>query len=208
MELGRLIIDAWREDGILRLQMTPKQIELFLQANMICRRFFSLPLTEKTKCVDERTYSGYTASGEEITNNIQDLPEIFTVMKDISAEDERSDIWEGPHTDCGLTALTGQDSNRGLWVSPPGERNSSRETENDDCSDNEDSGLWVYVPPVEDTLAILLGDMMSYVTLDYVPATLHKVNLSNAERYSRAYFVEPAFDKSGYFSSDSHRGRG
>jgi isopenicillin N synthase-like dioxygenase len=88
-ELGRNIIDSWRKDGIIRLQMTPKQIAIFAKATLVCKRFFNLPLTQKAKCVDERTYSGYTASGEEITNNIEDLPEIFTVMKDLPPEDER-----------------------------------------------------------------------------------------------------------------------
>jgi isopenicillin N synthase-like dioxygenase len=43
---------------------------------------------------------------------------------------------------------------------------------------------------------------MSYLTSGYIPATLHKVTLSNAERYSFAYFHEPSFDKSEYQSSD------
>jgi isopenicillin N synthase-like dioxygenase len=89
IELARYIIDGWRQDGIVRLKMTSKQIEMFRQADTSCRRFFNRSLTEKIRCVDERTYSGYTASGEEITNNIEDLPEIFTVMKDLPPEDER-----------------------------------------------------------------------------------------------------------------------
>jgi 2-oxoglutarate dioxygenase / 2-oxoglutarate/L-arginine monooxygenase/decarboxylase len=102
---------------------------------------------------------------------------------------------KGPHTDYGLIALTAQDSNGGLWVSPPGRTEISQEAQQRPCGDCEEEGTWVYVPPVEDTLAVFPGDMMSYLTSGSVPATLHKVSLSNAERYSFAYFVEPAFNK-------------
>ena len=62
---------------------------MFREVKMICKRFFNLPSAEKAKCFDERTYSGYTGSGEEITSNIEDLPEIFTVMKDLPPDDAR-----------------------------------------------------------------------------------------------------------------------
>jgi 2-oxoglutarate dioxygenase / 2-oxoglutarate/L-arginine monooxygenase/decarboxylase len=104
-----------------------------------------------------------------------------------------ADIYQGPHTDYGLIALTAQDSNGGLWVAPPCGTTSSDEKQHDLCRNNEDSGTWNYVPPVENTLAVFPGDMMSYITSGYVPATLHKVNLSNAERFSWAYFHEAAF---------------
>jgi isopenicillin N synthase-like dioxygenase len=298
--LGRQIIDAWRMNGIVRLRMTPKQIQVFHRAKKICKQFFSQPTADKAKCVDQRTYSGYTGSGEEITNNIEDLPEIFTVMKDIASDDERvglrwpchgpcpwpndefktlvdslmkslgesgqalmhlialglgmqapeelteitEDGWhymrilrypqgegkgvenklrrgigqlrppkshplvrhsnmlisgqKGPHTDYGLIALTAEDSNGGLWVSPPGQSDIPQDTLHDLCRDNESNGPWVYAPPVEDCLTVFPGDMMSYLTSGYIPATLHKVTLSNAERYSFAYFHEPSFDKSEY----------
>jgi isopenicillin N synthase-like dioxygenase len=98
--LGRQIIDAWRMNGIVRLRMTPKQIDVFRRAKKICKLFFAQPTADKAKCVDERTYSGYTGSGEEITNNIEDLPEIFTVMKDIASDDERVGLRLPCHGPC------------------------------------------------------------------------------------------------------------
>lgn len=38
-----------------------------------------------------------------------------------------------------------------------------------------------------------LGDMMQYLTHDYLKATPHKVGLNTRERFSIAYFHEPNF---------------
>jgi isopenicillin N synthase-like dioxygenase len=80
-------------------------------------------------------------------------------------------------------------------ASPPGRTGLSQEAQQRPCGDCEEGGTWVYVPPVEDTLAVFPGDMMSYLTSGSVPAKLHKVSLCSAERYSLAYFVEPSFNK-------------
>jgi hypothetical protein len=45
IELARHIIDGWRQDGIVRLKITSKQIEIFRQADTSCRRFFNHSLT-------------------------------------------------------------------------------------------------------------------------------------------------------------------
>jgi isopenicillin N synthase-like dioxygenase len=40
---------------------------------------------------------------------------------------------------------------------------------------------------------MLPGDMMQYMTNDYLPSTLHKVGLNTRERFAFAYFHEPNF---------------
>lgn len=45
-------------------------------------------------CVDSQSFAGYIASGEEITDNIRDYSEIFTVTKDLPDTDHRvKDRW-------------------------------------------------------------------------------------------------------------------
>jgi isopenicillin N synthase-like dioxygenase len=53
------------------------------------RRFFAQPLDVKSRLVSDLTYSGYIASGEEVTASEADYSEIFTVCPDIPADDPR-----------------------------------------------------------------------------------------------------------------------
>lgn len=87
--MGRAIIQAWRRDGILQFTMTPDQKRLRDAAFAASKRFFSLPYQEKATCVDDKSYAGYIASGEEITDGVADYSEIFTVTKDLPPEDPR-----------------------------------------------------------------------------------------------------------------------
>ncbi len=87
--LGRAMIQAWRRDGILQFTMTPHQKRLRDAAFAASKRFFSLPHKEKANCVDDQSYAGYIASGEEITDGIADYSEIFTVTKDLPLSDPR-----------------------------------------------------------------------------------------------------------------------
>jgi isopenicillin N synthase-like dioxygenase len=87
--MGRAIIQAWRRDGILQFTMTPEQKRLRDAAFSASKRFFKLPYQEKANCVDDKSYAGYIASGEEITDGVADYSEIFTVTKDLSPEDAR-----------------------------------------------------------------------------------------------------------------------
>ncbi|RDA83884.1 hypothetical protein CP532_3363 [Ophiocordyceps camponoti-leonardi (nom. inval.)] len=87
--MAKAMMSAWRRDGILQINMTSLQQRLYQDALASSKRFFDLPLAEKQSCVDSRSYSGYVASGEEITDGIRDYSEIFTVTKDLPLSDER-----------------------------------------------------------------------------------------------------------------------
>lgn len=87
--LGRAMIQAWRRDGILQFTMNPHQKRLRDAAFAASKRFFSLPYKEKAGCVDDQSYAGYIASGEEITDGIADYSEIFTITKDLPLSDPR-----------------------------------------------------------------------------------------------------------------------
>ena len=83
-DLGRRLINAWRNDGILQVTHEP--------ANNIfghSKSFFTESHDFKAKHVDPQSFSGYVASGEEITAGIADYSEIFTVTKDLPTSDRR-----------------------------------------------------------------------------------------------------------------------
>jgi isopenicillin N synthase-like dioxygenase len=88
-KLGKAIIDAWKKDGILQIAMKPEQEGLYRAANLASKRFFSKPYAQKSACIDSQTYSGYIASGEELTDGIADYSEIFTVTKDLDLDEPR-----------------------------------------------------------------------------------------------------------------------
>ncbi|KAL1615526.1 hypothetical protein SLS54_008931 [Diplodia seriata] len=87
--LGRSMIDAWRHDGILQISMDPINRKLADAAFICSKKFFDLPYKTKAACVDDQSFAGYIASGEELTDNIADYSEIFTVTKDLALTDAR-----------------------------------------------------------------------------------------------------------------------
>ncbi|RCI10733.1 hypothetical protein L249_5175 [Ophiocordyceps polyrhachis-furcata BCC 54312] len=87
--MAEAMMSAWQRDGILQISKTRLQQRLYQDALASSRHFFDRPLAEKQACVDSRSYSGYVASGEEITDGIRDYSEIFTVTKDLPLSDER-----------------------------------------------------------------------------------------------------------------------
>lgn len=87
--MARAMVDAWRRDGILQVGMSQLQRRLYQAANAASRRFFGRPQGDKHACVDARSYAGYIASGEEITDGVADYSEIFTVTKDLPPRDRR-----------------------------------------------------------------------------------------------------------------------
>ena len=89
MELGRDMIAAWQRDGIFQVATDGAQSRKTENALAASRRFFGLPMQAKANCVSDLTYSGYVASGEEITAGEADYSEIFTVCKDVPAHDAR-----------------------------------------------------------------------------------------------------------------------
>lgn len=88
-KLGRSMIDAWRSDGIFQVATDEAQSHKTEAAFDASRRFFRQPLEAKARCVSDLTYSGYIASGEEVTAGEADYSEIYTVCKDVPLDDPR-----------------------------------------------------------------------------------------------------------------------
>jgi isopenicillin N synthase-like dioxygenase len=87
--LGRAMIAAWRRDGIFQVARTPRQELETIHALEASQRFFRWPLEYKRRCISDLTYSGYIASGEELTAGESDFAEIFTVTPDLPLDDRR-----------------------------------------------------------------------------------------------------------------------
>lgn len=89
MAMAKSMVNAWRRDGILQIAMSPLQQKIYAQANAASKRFFKKTPSQKQACVNDSSYAGYIASGEEITGGIADYSEIFTVTKDLQKDDQR-----------------------------------------------------------------------------------------------------------------------
>jgi 2-oxoglutarate dioxygenase / 2-oxoglutarate/L-arginine monooxygenase/decarboxylase len=87
--LAREMIGAWRRDGIFQVAATIGQTVATQNAFAASRAFFAMPQPHKASCISDLTYSGYIASGEEITAGEADFPEIFTVCKDMPLDNAR-----------------------------------------------------------------------------------------------------------------------
>ncbi|MGF1513958.1 MAG: 2-oxoglutarate and iron-dependent oxygenase domain-containing protein [Elainellaceae cyanobacterium] len=87
--LAQGIIQAWRSDGIFQVAMNDTQHQKCARAMASSKRFVQKPLEFKSQCVSDLTYSGYIASGEEITAGEADYSEIFTVCPDFPLSDMR-----------------------------------------------------------------------------------------------------------------------
>lgn len=81
----------------------------------------------------------------------------------------------GAHTDWGALTVLTQDDTGGLEIRHP-------------------SGEWIVAPPRRGTFIVNLGDMMARWTNDLYASTPHRVlNRSMRDRYSAAFFFDPAF---------------
>lgn len=89
VHLGRQLVHVWQTDGIFQVATDIEQDQTIRTAIDASRRFFSLPLAKKTEHVSDLAYSGYIASGEEVTAGEADYSEIFTVCKDLPETDPR-----------------------------------------------------------------------------------------------------------------------
>ena len=87
--LGKAMIEVWRRDGIFQVAATPAQNRAMLQAMKASQGFFRLQPRNKARRISDLTYSGYIASGEEVTAGQADYSEIFTVCKDLPLDDVR-----------------------------------------------------------------------------------------------------------------------
>lgn len=89
VRLGQELIEAWQRDGIFQVARTPEQEEITHAGAASSKRFFSRSLEYKSSHVSDLTYTGYIASGEEVTAGEADYSEIFTVTKDLPLTDSR-----------------------------------------------------------------------------------------------------------------------
>ncbi|KAA2257268.1 isopenicillin N synthase family oxygenase [Solihabitans fulvus] len=89
LTLANALVRAWRADGIFQIAAEPTQYCAVADAMLASKRFFRLPRHVKARHVSDLTYSGYIASGEEVTAGEADYSEIFTVCKDVPAHDRR-----------------------------------------------------------------------------------------------------------------------
>ncbi|KAF1982759.1 2-oxoglutarate-dependent ethylene/succinate-forming enzyme [Aulographum hederae CBS 113979] len=87
-KLGELLVKAWRQDGILQVSI-PSTNPTLATAFEKSKAYFAQPHEQKAACVDDQSFAGYIASGEEITAGIADYSEIFTVTKDLPETDSR-----------------------------------------------------------------------------------------------------------------------
>lgn len=87
--LAEQMIKAWQADGIFQVATNADQDRKTRDAIKASRRFFAQPLGFKSRHVSDLTYSGYIASGEEVTAGEADYSEIFTVCKDLPLDDPR-----------------------------------------------------------------------------------------------------------------------
>ena len=87
--MAKAMIKAWQTTGIFRIQMTAGQQGMLSECFKTSKDFFQLPYETKAKFVDDQSFSGYIASGEELTDGVADYSEIFTVTKDLPESDHR-----------------------------------------------------------------------------------------------------------------------
>jgi isopenicillin N synthase-like dioxygenase len=87
--LAKEMINAWQTDGIFQVATTPALDATTRTAYAASKRFFGQSFETKARHVDDLTYSGYIASGEEVTAGKADYSEIFTITKDVQPSDAR-----------------------------------------------------------------------------------------------------------------------
>ncbi|GAA3203710.1 2-oxoglutarate and iron-dependent oxygenase domain-containing protein [Actinocorallia longicatena] len=87
--LGRAMLDAWRRDGYFLLALDARRASTVTNALTASRSFFGLPAASKRMYVNDLTYSGYAASGEEVTAGKVDHCEVFTVCRDFPLDHPR-----------------------------------------------------------------------------------------------------------------------
>ncbi|MFF1723663.1 isopenicillin N synthase family dioxygenase [Streptomyces sviceus] len=111
--------------------------------------------------------------------------------------DARSERGIGAHTDYGLLVIAAQDDVGGLYVRPPvpGEERGRNWLPGESMAGrHEHEEPWTYVTPVPAVLTVFPGDIMQFMTGGVLLSTPHKVRLADRERYTLAYFHEPALN--------------
>ncbi|MGI5460082.1 2-oxoglutarate and iron-dependent oxygenase domain-containing protein [Streptomyces sp. CA-249302] len=111
--------------------------------------------------------------------------------------DATSERGIGAHTDYGLLVIAAQDDVGGLYIRPPvpGEERGRNWLPGESMAGRyEDEEPWTYVAPVPSVFTVFPGDIMQFMTGGALLSTPHKVRLAARERYTLAYFHEPAFN--------------
>src|SRR6266536_2456433 len=223
IRLAHNLVRAWQTDGILQVATNPAQGRVTLDAIEASQRFFRLPMQVKARYVSDLTYSGYIASGEEVTAGEADYSEIFTVCEDVAVDDPRvQERWpcHGPVPWPSLAykrrmqafmdqlGSIGEKLLRlvalgldladigGLFIRPPvaGERRNRNWLESESSAGMyENEEPWTYVAPQPSVLTVFPGDILQFLTDGRLLSTPHKVKLNTRERYAMAYFREPNF---------------
>ncbi|KAF5641763.1 2-oxoglutarate-dependent ethylene succinate-forming enzyme [Fusarium tjaetaba] len=154
-KLGEALVDAWQKDGILQISMTPEQHSLYKSANYASKRFFGKPYAQKAACVDSQTYSGYIASGEELTDGIADYTsQPLTRLMARAKKEEESDLTLT--TDfSSLPQLMMSEAT--LMIRPPYSDEKLANWEVSAAGFKEDDERWVFVPPAENVFTVFPG---------------------------------------------------
>jgi isopenicillin N synthase-like dioxygenase len=131
--------------------------------------------------LDEHFFDSFTDGGD---NNLR-LLHYPPVLKSLF-EDNPGRVRAGEHSDYGSITLLFQDNVGGLEVKSP-------------------KGTFVRATPIENTIVVNAGDLLSRWSNDEIKATKHRViqppaqpgdeSETYAARYSIAYFCNPNFDR-------------
>ncbi|MFN6977584.1 MAG: isopenicillin N synthase family dioxygenase [Gemmobacter sp.] len=131
--------------------------------------------------LDERTFDAAFARGISTLRLLHyplRTPESYAGSVepiDVEHGGERYYTLARSHVDSGFITLLAQDGVAGLQAQAR-------------------DGTWLDVPPVEGTIAVNFGKLLSRWTGGRIQATLHRVIGRNRERYSVPFFYEPAVD--------------
>ncbi|KAK1973800.1 hypothetical protein LZ30DRAFT_755059 [Colletotrichum cereale] len=210
LAMGKALVDAWRRDGILQVSMNEKQQAIFRKATVASKKFFAKPPEEKAACVNSQSYSGYIASGEEITDGIADYSEIFTVTKDLDLAEPRVRA-NGAKllqlVELGLNVPAGSLTNMTddgwhymrILRFPPTYDTNGKGKEGRGIGSYTDYGLLHYVPPVLNVFTVFPGDIMQYITNSYLPSTPYKAVAKPLPGYSVRQSLEEGIHYSTHF---------
>ena len=130
--------------------------------------------------LDEHFFDAFTDAGD----NTLRLLHYPSVLKSVF-ENNPDQVRAGEHSDYGSITLLFQDNTGGLEVRSP-------------------KGTWVRATPIEDSIIVNAGDLLSRWSNDEIKSTKHRVVQPPAKdgdisdtypaRYSMAYFCNPNFD--------------
>lgn len=112
-----------------------------------------------------------------------------------------SDRGIGSHTDYGFLVIAIQKDADGLDIRPPLAADGSREVRKKNWLEGQSTAgeyqndpHWVRMPLTPDVVTVFPGDLLQYLTGNYLISTPHKIILHpERERFALAYFHEPNF---------------